>query len=52
MNYALPADLRGLEQEYEKVSKEKDAAIKLQEAEEAVKLREEEERLKKMSKRE
>ena len=48
MNYALPADLRGLEQEYKKVSKEKDAAIKLQNFEEAVKLREEEERLKKM----
>ncbi|MEO5657618.1 MAG: ATP-dependent Clp protease ATP-binding subunit [Nitrospiria bacterium] len=48
MNYALPADLRGLEQEYKKVSKEKDVAIKLQNFEEAVKLREEEERLKKM----
>jgi ATP-dependent Clp protease ATP-binding subunit ClpC len=48
MNYALPADLRGLEQDYKKVAKEKDVAIKLQNFEEAVKLREEEERLKKM----
>jgi ATP-dependent Clp protease ATP-binding subunit ClpC len=48
MNYALPPDLRGLEQDYKKVAKEKDVAIKLQNFEEAVKLREEEERLKKM----
>ncbi len=48
MNYALPPDLRGLEQDYKKIAKEKDVAIKLQNFEEAVKLREEEERLKKM----
>ncbi len=48
MNYALPPELRGLEQEHKRISKEKDVAIKLQNFEEAVKLREEEERLKKM----
>ncbi|MEW6682171.1 MAG: ATP-dependent Clp protease ATP-binding subunit [Nitrospirota bacterium] len=48
LNYALPTELRGLEQEYKRVAKEKDVAIKAQNFEEAVKLREEEERLKKM----
>ncbi|MFZ5875413.1 MAG: ATP-dependent Clp protease ATP-binding subunit [Nitrospirota bacterium] len=48
LNYALPAELRGLEQEHKRVAKDKDAAIKAQNFEEAVKLREEEERLKKM----
>ncbi len=48
LNYALPPELRGLEQEHKRVAKEKDVAIKAQNFEEAVKLREEEERLKKM----
>jgi ATP-dependent Clp protease ATP-binding subunit ClpC len=48
LNYALPTELRGLEQEHKRVAKEKDVAIKAQNFEEAVKLREEEERLKKM----
>ena len=48
MTYSLPGELRAMEQELKKISKEKDVAIRLQNFEEAVKLREEEERLKKL----
>ncbi len=48
MTYSLPAELRALEQELKKVSKDKDLAIRLQNFEEAVRLREEEERLRKL----
>ncbi|MBI1824336.1 MAG: ATP-dependent Clp protease ATP-binding subunit, partial [Nitrospirae bacterium] len=48
MAYSRPEDLRSLEQEAKKVSREKDLAIRLQNFEEAVKFREEEERLKKL----
>src|SRR5436309_2286278 len=46
--YALPGDLRAMEQELKKVSREKEMAIALQNFEEAVKFREEEERLRKL----
>ncbi len=46
--YALPEELKALEQEFKKVSKEKEMSIKLQNFEEAVKFREEEERLKRL----
>jgi len=46
--YALPTELKGLEQELKKVSREKELAISLQNFEEAVKFREEEERLRKL----
>ena len=46
--YALPGELKGLEQELKKVSREKELAISLQNFEEAVKFREEEERLRKL----
>ncbi|MBI5747351.1 MAG: ATP-dependent Clp protease ATP-binding subunit [Nitrospirae bacterium] len=46
--YYLPDELKALEQEYKKTSREKDLSITLQNFEEAVKLREEEERLKKL----
>jgi ATP-dependent Clp protease ATP-binding subunit ClpC len=46
--YALPAELKALEQELKKVSREKELAISLQNFEEAVKFREEEERLRKL----
>ncbi|HLG21297.1 MAG TPA: ATP-dependent Clp protease ATP-binding subunit [Candidatus Manganitrophaceae bacterium] len=48
MAYSRPDDLRSLEQEFKKVTREKDLAIRLQNFEEAVKFREEEERLKKL----
>lgn len=46
--YALPDELKALEQEYKKIAKDKDLSITLQNFEEAVRLREEEERLKKL----
>jgi ATP-dependent Clp protease ATP-binding subunit ClpC len=46
--YALPVDLRAMEQELKKVAREKELAITLQNFEEAVKFREEEERLRKL----
>ncbi|MEK7279383.1 MAG: ATP-dependent Clp protease ATP-binding subunit [Nitrospirota bacterium] len=46
--YYLPDELKALEQEYKKTSRDKDLSITLQNFEEAVKLREEEERLKKL----
>jgi ATP-dependent Clp protease ATP-binding subunit ClpC len=46
--YALPGELKALEQELKKVSREKELAISLQNFEEAVKFREEEERLRKL----
>lgn len=46
--YALPDELKALEQEYKKIVKDKDLSITLQNFEEAVRLREEEERLKKL----
>jgi len=46
--YALPGELKALEQELKKVSREKEVAISLQNFEEAVKFREEEERLRKL----
>ncbi|MEK6577542.1 MAG: ATP-dependent Clp protease ATP-binding subunit, partial [Nitrospirota bacterium] len=46
--YYLPDELKALEQEHKKISREKDLSITLQNFEEAVKLREEEERLKKL----
>lgn len=46
--YYLPDELKALEQEYKKISRDKDLSITLQNFEEAVKLREEEERLKKL----
>ncbi|HLB01738.1 MAG TPA: ATP-dependent Clp protease ATP-binding subunit [Nitrospiria bacterium] len=48
MAYSLPQELRALEQELKRASKEKDLAIRLQNFEEAVKLREEEERLRRL----
>ena len=48
MAYSLPQELRALEQELKRASKEKDIAIRLQNFEEAVKLREEEERLRRL----
>ncbi len=46
--YALPGDLRAMEQELKKVAREKELAIALQNFEEAVKFREEEERMRKL----
>jgi len=46
--YALPGELKAMEQELKKVSREKEMAISLQNFEEAVKFREEEERLRKL----
>jgi ATP-dependent Clp protease ATP-binding subunit ClpC len=46
--YALPGELKALEQELKKVSREKELAISLQNFEEAVRYREEEERLRKL----
>ncbi|MBM4120473.1 MAG: ATP-dependent Clp protease ATP-binding subunit [Nitrospira sp.] len=46
--YALPGELKAMEQELKKVSREKETAISLQNFEEAVKFREEEERLRKL----
>ena len=46
--YALPGELKALEQELKKISREKELAISLQNFEEAVKFREEEERLRKL----
>lgn len=46
--YALPTELKALEQELKKVAREKELAISLQNFEEAVKFREEEERLRKL----
>ena len=46
--YALPGDLRAMDQELKKVVREKELAIALQNFEEAVKFREEEERLRKL----
>ncbi len=46
--YALPGELKAMEQELKKVSREKEVAISLQNFEEAVKFREEEERLRKL----
>jgi len=46
--YALPGELKALEQELKKVSRDKELAISLQNFEEAVKFREEEERLRKL----
>jgi ATP-dependent Clp protease ATP-binding subunit ClpC len=46
--YALPKELKALEQELKKVAREKELAISLQNFEEAVKYREEEERLRKL----
>jgi len=47
-SFSLPEELKVLEQELKKVSREKEISIKIQNFEEAVKLREEEERLKKL----
>jgi ATP-dependent Clp protease ATP-binding subunit ClpC len=47
-SYALPPELKSLEQELKRVSREKEVAIGLQSFEEAVKYREEEERLRKL----
>ncbi|WP_447972248.1 ATP-dependent Clp protease ATP-binding subunit [Nitrospira sp. Kam-Ns4a] len=46
--YALPGELKALEQELKKVAREKELAISLQNFEEAVRFREEEERLRKL----
>jgi ATP-dependent Clp protease ATP-binding subunit ClpC len=46
--YSLPGELKAMEQELKKVSREKESAISLQNFEEAVKFREEEERLRKL----
>ncbi len=46
--YALPVDLRAMEQELKKVVREKELAIALQNFEEAVRFREEEERLRRL----
>ena len=46
--YALPSDLKAMEQELKKVSREKELAISMQNFEEAVRHREEEERLRKL----
>lgn len=48
MAFSLPSELKAMEQEFKRVSKEKDLAIRLQNFEEAVRLREEEERLKRL----
>jgi ATP-dependent Clp protease ATP-binding subunit ClpC len=47
-SYALPPELKSLEQELKRVAREKEVAIGLQNFEEAVKFREEEERLRKL----
>ena len=47
-SYALPPELKSLEQELKRVAREKEAAIGLQNFEDAVKFREEEERLRKL----
>jgi ATP-dependent Clp protease ATP-binding subunit ClpC len=46
--YALPGELKALEQELKKISREKELAISMQNFEEAVRFREEEERLRKL----
>ena len=46
--YALPSDLKAMEQELKKVSRDKELAISMQNFEEAVRHREEEERLRKL----
>ena len=46
--YALPSELKAMEQELKKVSRDKEAAISMQNFEEAVRHREEEERLRKL----
>jgi ATP-dependent Clp protease ATP-binding subunit ClpC len=46
--YALPGELKALEQELKRVSREKEVAISMQNFEEAVRHREEEERLRKL----
>ncbi|MGH7229400.1 MAG: ATP-dependent Clp protease ATP-binding subunit [Nitrospiraceae bacterium] len=46
--YALPGELKALEQELKKISREKELAISTQNFEEAVRFREEEERLRKL----
>jgi ATP-dependent Clp protease ATP-binding subunit ClpC len=46
--YALPGELKAMEQELKKVSREKELAISMQNFEEAVRHREEEERLRKL----
>jgi ATP-dependent Clp protease ATP-binding subunit ClpC len=46
--YALPLELKAMEQELKKVSREKELAISMQNFEEAVRHREEEERLRKL----
>ncbi len=46
--YALPPELKAMEQELKKVSREKETAISMQNFEEAVRHREEEERLRKL----
>ena len=46
--YSLPGELKALEQELKKVSREKEQAISMQNFEEAVKFREEEERLRRL----
>ncbi len=46
--YALPSELKALEQELKKISREKELAISMQNFEEAVRHREEEERLRKL----
>jgi len=47
-SYALPPELKSLEQELKRVAREKEVAIGLQSFEEAVKYREDEERLRKL----
>ena len=47
-SYSLPEDLKMLEQELKKVTRDKELAVSLQNFEEAVRLREEEERLKRL----
>lgn len=46
--YALPTELKALEQELKKISRDKELAISMQNFEEAVRHREEEERLRKL----
>jgi ATP-dependent Clp protease ATP-binding subunit ClpC len=46
--YALPSELKALEQELKKISRDKELAISMQNFEEAVRHREEEERLRKL----
>jgi ATP-dependent Clp protease ATP-binding subunit ClpC len=48
LTYALPPELKSLEQELKRVAREKEVAIGLQNFEEAVKFREEEERFRKL----